>query len=68
MPTTEENQAQIDRLLAVARETIGSVRHCWVATHAEEGGAHARGVTAEPFGHGRTLIERAAGGWRFASD
>ena len=165
MPTTEENQAQIDRLLAVARETIGTVRHCWVATRAEEGGAHARavqsfagapgsdewtrrflsrrgarkvaeirrdpgvtlayrdnvgnvyvalvgraspsedkaemrslwqssvrapfpegfaetnmivvnvevdrieiharGVTAEPFGYGRTLIERAAGGWRF---
>jgi hypothetical protein len=29
---------------------------------------HARGVTAEPFGHGRTLIERAAGGWRFVPD
>ena len=167
MPTTEENQAQIDRLLAVARETIGTVRHCWVATRAEEGGAHARavqsfagaagsdewtrrflsrrsarkiaeihrdpgitlayrddvgnvfvalvgratpsedkaemrslwqssvrapfpegfaetnmivvnvevdrieiharGVTAEPFGYGRTLIERVAGGWRFCS-
>jgi general stress protein 26 len=26
---------------------------------------HARGVTAEPFGHGRTLIERdRTGGWR----
>lgn len=30
---------------------------------------HARGVTREPFGHGRTLIEReAAGGWRFVPD
>ena len=29
---------------------------------------HARGVTAEPFGHGRTLIERdPAGEWQFAS-
>jgi general stress protein 26 len=27
---------------------------------------HARGITGEPFGHGRTLIERRqAGGWRF---
>jgi general stress protein 26 len=30
---------------------------------------HVRGVTREPFGHGRTLIERnAAGGWRFVPD
>jgi general stress protein 26 len=29
---------------------------------------HARGVTAEPFGHGRTLIERAPNGWRFVPD
>ena len=29
---------------------------------------HARGVTAEPFGHGRTLIERVAGGWSFAPE
>jgi len=30
---------------------------------------HARGVTAEPFGHGRTLLERApAGGWRLVPD
>jgi general stress protein 26 len=27
---------------------------------------HVRGVTREPFGHGRTLLERdGAGGWRF---
>jgi general stress protein 26 len=30
---------------------------------------HARGVTREPFGHGRTLIERDGdGGWRFIPD
>jgi len=30
---------------------------------------HVRGVTREPFGHGRTLIERdGAGGWRFIPD
>jgi len=29
---------------------------------------HARGVTAEPFGHGRTLIERdAVGAWHFTT-
>ena len=29
---------------------------------------HARGVTAEPFGYGRNLVERVAGGWRFLPD
>lgn len=30
---------------------------------------HIRGLTREPFGHGRTLIERdGAGGWRFIPD
>jgi general stress protein 26 len=30
---------------------------------------HVRGVTREPFGHGRTLIERnGTGGWRFVPD
>ena len=30
---------------------------------------HVRGVTREPFGHGRTLLERAGdGGWRFVPD
>ena len=44
MSTTMEHQTQIDRLLAVARETIATVRYCWVATRAEEGGANARAV------------------------
>jgi general stress protein 26 len=26
---------------------------------------HARGLTPEPFGHGRTLLERRGAGWRF---
>ena len=26
---------------------------------------HVRGLTPEPFGHGRTLLERQAGSWRF---
>jgi general stress protein 26 len=30
---------------------------------------HARGVTGEPFGHGRTLLQReGAGVWRFVPD
>jgi hypothetical protein len=30
---------------------------------------HVRGVTAEPFGHGRTLIERdTPNGWCFVPD
>jgi general stress protein 26 len=40
----DAEQQQIDRLLAAARETIGTVRYCWVATSAEEGGANARAV------------------------
>lgn len=39
-----QTEAQIERLLAVARETIATVRHCWVVTRAEESGAHARAV------------------------
>ncbi len=29
---------------------------------------HVRGVTREPFGYGRTLIERVTDGWRFVPD
>jgi general stress protein 26 len=29
---------------------------------------HVRGVTREPFGHGRTLLVRNGGGWRFVPD
>jgi general stress protein 26 len=29
---------------------------------------HVRGVTFEPFGHGRTLLERTAGQWCFVPD
>jgi general stress protein 26 len=42
-PLAAEHQ-QIDRLLAAARETIASVRYCWVATRAEDSGANARAV------------------------
>jgi general stress protein 26 len=42
-PSTAEHE-QIDRLLAVARETIATVRYCWVATQAVDAGANARAV------------------------
>lgn len=44
--------ALIDRLLDVARETIATVRHCWLATAAADGGANARVVRAFPGGGG----------------
>jgi general stress protein 26 len=50
--TSMEPQTQIDRLLAVTRDTIAAVRHCWVCTRAEEGGANARVVQAFPGGAG----------------
>lgn len=39
---------QVDRLLAAARETIADVPHAWLATVAEDGGAHARAVRVLP--------------------
>jgi general stress protein 26 len=39
---------QIERWLAAARKTIATVRHCWVATRAEDGGANARAVRINP--------------------
>ena len=49
----EMDAAQIERLLAAARETVDRLPYCWVATRAEEGGAHARAVRifASPKGH-----------------
>ncbi len=35
---------QVAQFLDAARETISTVRYCWVATHAHEGGANARAV------------------------
>jgi len=42
----------IDAIMIVARLEVGRIE------------IHARGVTAEPFGHGRTLVDRTADGWR----
>ena len=37
-------ETKTDRLLAASRATIDEVLYCWVATEAEDGGAHARAV------------------------
>lgn len=50
MTTTET--ASVERLLAVARETIASVRHCWLVTAAPDGGANARAIRAFAGGPG----------------
>lgn len=39
---------QVERLLAVARQTMAEVPYCWVVTAAGNGGAHARAVKAFP--------------------
>ena len=46
VPDTEQNA--VERLLAVARETIATVRYCWVCTVGSDGGANARAVRAFP--------------------
>ena len=38
--------AVVERLLAVARQTIAEVRHCWLTTVGPDGGANARAVRA----------------------
>ncbi len=42
------NMDQIARLLAAARQTISTVHKGWIATQAENGGAHARAVRLLP--------------------
>jgi general stress protein 26 len=58
MPVVEAADAvaelppQVGHLLAAARAAIDKVPYCWVATPAQEGGAHARVVKAFPNDHG----------------
>jgi hypothetical protein len=42
----EINRQQIEQFLAAARQTIGEVQHCWLATRSLDGGANARAVRA----------------------
>jgi hypothetical protein len=43
-----QQQGQIERLLAAARNTVTAVPFCWVVTAADDGGANARVVNAQP--------------------
>ena len=47
---SDEQQRQVERLVAAARDTITEVPFCWVVTVAEDGGANARVVKASPSG------------------
>jgi general stress protein 26 len=42
----EITQQQIEQFLAAARQTIAEVKHCWLATRSQDGGANARAVRA----------------------
>jgi general stress protein 26 len=47
-PSDAQQQGQIERLLAAARDTVTAVPFFWVVTAAEDGGANARVVNAQP--------------------
>jgi general stress protein 26 len=51
-------EAEIERLLAAARETISEVPFCWVVTAAGNGDANARVVKAQPSGPGEDFWTR----------
>jgi general stress protein 26 len=55
---SDTQRQQIERLLAAARDTIAAVPFCWVVTAAEDGGAHARVVKAQPSAAGEDLWTR----------
>src|SRR5581483_7438681 len=47
---TDVHDRPIERLLVAARQTIEEVRYAWLATAAENGGAHSRAVRVFPGG------------------
>jgi general stress protein 26 len=53
-----QQERQVERLLAAARETIATVPFCWVMTVAEDGGANARVVQAPPTRDGEDFWTR----------
>jgi general stress protein 26 len=55
---SDTQRQQVERLLAAARDTIAEVPFCWVVTAAEDGGAHARVVKAQPGGAGEDFWTR----------
>ena len=57
-PSDTQQQGQIARLLAAARDTVAAVPFCWVVTAADDGGAHARVVKAQPGNAGEEFWTR----------
>jgi general stress protein 26 len=57
-PSEAPQQRLVERLLAAARETIAEVPFCWVVTPAENGGANARIVKAQPTRDGEDFWTR----------
>jgi general stress protein 26 len=57
-PSDAQQQEQIERLLAAARDTVAAVPFCWVVTAADDGGAHARVVKAQPGSAGEEFWTR----------
>jgi general stress protein 26 len=47
-PSHAQQERQVERLLAAARDTIADVAFCWVVTAAADGAANARVVMAQP--------------------
>jgi len=47
-PSRAQEERQVERLLAAARNTIAEVPFCWVVTQAADGGANARVVKTQP--------------------
>src|SRR3984893_14302981 len=55
---SDTQRQQLERLLAAARDTIAAVPFCWGVTAAEDGGAHAPVVKAQPSAAGEDLWTR----------
>jgi general stress protein 26 len=67
MPVMPEiTEAEIERFLAAARETIDEVPYCWLATRSADGGTNARAVRSFPGALGddvwtrRSLVRRGS--------
>src|SRR5204863_6046772 len=57
-PSRAQEERQVERLLAAARETIAAVPFCWVVTPDGDGGANARVVKAQPTRDGEDFWTR----------
>jgi general stress protein 26 len=57
-PSRAQEERQVERLLAVARNTIAEVPFCWVVTQADDGGTNARVVKTQPGAEGEDFWMR----------